>query len=277
MWPQAMGRDQDTVFVDTERTGRDAITYLKDQKVPPMTFVPLTTCKVRGRGVCAQGACGARTVCTQGACGARTVCVQGACGARTVCTQGARVGRGPCTRPLCLCRLSLPRYPGQIDGRRPLLSMLCGTARQWEWSGSGAGHTASGMQAGCAPQHPHRAGQAHPRAAAHAAQHRTPLSPADWCKSMQAGCAPQHPHRAGQAHPRAAAHAAQHRTPLSPADWCKSMQASCAPQHPHRPGQAHQRAAAHSAWHCTSGGGSGAAHPARDGARLPVRVRVGWG
>eukprot|EP00983_Pelagomonas_calceolata_P108654 1159481-Pelagomonas_calceolata.AAC.9 len=44
---QAMGRDQDSVFVDNERTARDAITYLKDQKVPSMTFVPLATCKVR--------------------------------------------------------------------------------------------------------------------------------------------------------------------------------------------------------------------------------------
>jgi chromosome segregation ATPase len=42
-----MGRDQDSVFVDNERTARDAITYLKDQKVPSMTFVPLATCKVR--------------------------------------------------------------------------------------------------------------------------------------------------------------------------------------------------------------------------------------
>ena len=45
-----MGRDQDSVFVDSERTARDAITYLKDQRVPPMTFVPLASCKV--------GACG---------------------------------------------------------------------------------------------------------------------------------------------------------------------------------------------------------------------------
>jgi len=43
----AMGRDQDSVFVDNERTARDAITYLKDQKVPSMTFVPLATCKVK--------------------------------------------------------------------------------------------------------------------------------------------------------------------------------------------------------------------------------------
>ncbi|KAF5837024.1 hypothetical protein DUNSADRAFT_4949 [Dunaliella salina] len=44
---EAMGRDQDSVFVDNERTARDAITYLKDQKVPSMTFVPLMTCKVK--------------------------------------------------------------------------------------------------------------------------------------------------------------------------------------------------------------------------------------
>jgi len=46
-YTQAMGREQDSVFVDNERTARDAIMYLKDQKVPSMTFVPLATCKVR--------------------------------------------------------------------------------------------------------------------------------------------------------------------------------------------------------------------------------------
>jgi len=47
-----MGRDQDSVFVDNERTARDAITYLKDQKVPSMTFVPLATCKVLSCNTC---------------------------------------------------------------------------------------------------------------------------------------------------------------------------------------------------------------------------------
>lgn len=42
---QAMGRHADAVFVDTERTAKEAIQYLKDQRIPAMTFVPITTCK----------------------------------------------------------------------------------------------------------------------------------------------------------------------------------------------------------------------------------------
>ncbi len=44
-----MGRHIDSVVVDSERTARDAIQYLKDNQVPPMTFIPLATCKVNLR------------------------------------------------------------------------------------------------------------------------------------------------------------------------------------------------------------------------------------
>ncbi|KAJ9513257.1 hypothetical protein QJQ45_029483 [Haematococcus lacustris] len=43
----AMGREMDSVVVDSERTAREAIQYLKEQHVPPMTFIPLATCKVQ--------------------------------------------------------------------------------------------------------------------------------------------------------------------------------------------------------------------------------------
>ncbi len=40
-----MGKHIDSVVVDTEHTAREAIQYLKDQRVPPMTFIPLASCK----------------------------------------------------------------------------------------------------------------------------------------------------------------------------------------------------------------------------------------
>jgi hypothetical protein len=43
---QALGRHLDSVVVDSERTARDAIQYLKDNKVPRLTFIPLATIKV---------------------------------------------------------------------------------------------------------------------------------------------------------------------------------------------------------------------------------------
>ena len=43
----AMGREVDSVIVDTEKVGLECINYLKDQRLPPMTFIPLATCKVR--------------------------------------------------------------------------------------------------------------------------------------------------------------------------------------------------------------------------------------
>lgn len=43
----AMGRDVDSVVVDTERVAIECIQYLRDQKLPPMTFIPLNSCKVK--------------------------------------------------------------------------------------------------------------------------------------------------------------------------------------------------------------------------------------
>jgi structural maintenance of chromosome 1 len=42
----AMGRDFDSIIVDTEKTGADCVQYLKDQRFAPMTFIPLDNIKV---------------------------------------------------------------------------------------------------------------------------------------------------------------------------------------------------------------------------------------
>ncbi|KFY05627.1 hypothetical protein V492_08399 [Pseudogymnoascus sp. VKM F-4246] len=42
----ALGRDFDSVVVDTEKTGTECVQYLKDQRRPPMTFIPLDNIKV---------------------------------------------------------------------------------------------------------------------------------------------------------------------------------------------------------------------------------------
>ena len=42
----AMGRDVDDVVVDNDRVASECIQYLRDQKLPPMTFIPMASCKV---------------------------------------------------------------------------------------------------------------------------------------------------------------------------------------------------------------------------------------
>ncbi|RDW84530.1 hypothetical protein BP6252_02120 [Coleophoma cylindrospora] len=42
----ALGRDFDSVVVDTEKTGAECVQYLKDQRFSPMTFIPLDNIKV---------------------------------------------------------------------------------------------------------------------------------------------------------------------------------------------------------------------------------------
>jgi structural maintenance of chromosome 1 len=42
----ALGRDFDSVVVDTEKTGTECVKYLKEQRLPPMTFIPLDNIKV---------------------------------------------------------------------------------------------------------------------------------------------------------------------------------------------------------------------------------------
>ncbi|KFK34708.1 hypothetical protein AALP_AA5G181300 [Arabis alpina] len=43
----AMGRFMDAVVVDDENTGKDCIKYLKEQRLPPMTFIPLQSVRVK--------------------------------------------------------------------------------------------------------------------------------------------------------------------------------------------------------------------------------------
>ncbi|CAN8279311.1 unnamed protein product [Cochlearia groenlandica] len=43
----AMGRFMDAVVVENESTGKDCIKYLKEQRLPPMTFVPLQSVRVK--------------------------------------------------------------------------------------------------------------------------------------------------------------------------------------------------------------------------------------
>ena len=37
----------DSVIVDNDKTCKECIDYLKDQRVPPMTFIPLSTVKAQ--------------------------------------------------------------------------------------------------------------------------------------------------------------------------------------------------------------------------------------
>jgi len=41
-----LGRDMDSVIVDSEAIAKDCIKFLKDTHVPPMTFYPLPSIKV---------------------------------------------------------------------------------------------------------------------------------------------------------------------------------------------------------------------------------------
>ncbi|KAG7628504.1 SMCs flexible hinge [Arabidopsis thaliana x Arabidopsis arenosa] len=43
----AMGRFMDAVVVEDENTGKDCIKYLKEQRLPPMTFIPLQSVRVK--------------------------------------------------------------------------------------------------------------------------------------------------------------------------------------------------------------------------------------
>lgn len=43
----AMGRFMDAVVVDNDQTGKECIKYLKDQRLPPMTFIPLHSVRVK--------------------------------------------------------------------------------------------------------------------------------------------------------------------------------------------------------------------------------------
>ena len=56
----ALGRDFDAVVVDTEKTGMDCVQYLKDQRFPPITFIPLDNIKVNTSNSAVKGIPGAR-------------------------------------------------------------------------------------------------------------------------------------------------------------------------------------------------------------------------
>ncbi|RFU78677.1 cohesin complex subunit psm1 [Trichoderma arundinaceum] len=56
----ALGRDFDSVVVDTEKTGVDCVQYLKEQRFSPMTFIPLDNIKVNAVNTAIKGFAGAR-------------------------------------------------------------------------------------------------------------------------------------------------------------------------------------------------------------------------
>ncbi|KAK6073008.1 smc1 protein [Seiridium cupressi] len=56
----ALGRDFDSVIVDSEKTGQECIKYLKDQRFPAMTFLPLDNIKVNAVSNAVKGIQGAR-------------------------------------------------------------------------------------------------------------------------------------------------------------------------------------------------------------------------
>ncbi|KAI0881164.1 uncharacterized protein GGS22DRAFT_173520 [Annulohypoxylon maeteangense] len=56
----ALGRDFDSVVVDSEKTGVECVQYLKDQRFPPMTFIPLDNIKVNAANTAVKGINGAR-------------------------------------------------------------------------------------------------------------------------------------------------------------------------------------------------------------------------
>lgn len=56
----ALGREFDAVVVDTEKTGVDCVQYLKDQRFPPITFIPLDNIKVNTSNSAVKGIPGAR-------------------------------------------------------------------------------------------------------------------------------------------------------------------------------------------------------------------------
>lgn len=56
----ALGRDFDSVVVDTEKAGLDCVAYLKSQQFPPMTFIPLDNIKTNAPNSAVKGIAGAR-------------------------------------------------------------------------------------------------------------------------------------------------------------------------------------------------------------------------
>ncbi|KAG7141408.1 Structural maintenance of chromosomes protein 1 like [Verticillium longisporum] len=56
----ALGKDFESVVVDTEKTGMQCVQHLKDNQIPPMTFIPLDNIKVNAVNTAVKGISGAR-------------------------------------------------------------------------------------------------------------------------------------------------------------------------------------------------------------------------
>ncbi|CCE34340.1 related to SMC1 protein [Claviceps purpurea 20.1] len=82
----ALGRDFDSVVVDTEKTGVECVQYLKEQRFPPVTFIPLDNIKVNAVNSAIKGFTGARlTIDTINFDASIERAVSYACGSSVVC------------------------------------------------------------------------------------------------------------------------------------------------------------------------------------------------
>lgn len=82
----ALGRDFDSVIVDSEKTGVDCVQYLKEQRFSPMTFIPLDNIKVNTVNTAVKGISGARlTIDTINFDSAVERAMSYACGSSVVC------------------------------------------------------------------------------------------------------------------------------------------------------------------------------------------------
>ena len=82
----ALGRDFDSIVVDTEKVGVDCVQYLKEQRFPPMTFIPLDNIKVNAVTTAVKGFSGARlTIDTINFDSSVERAVSYACGSSVVC------------------------------------------------------------------------------------------------------------------------------------------------------------------------------------------------
>ncbi|PHH82094.1 hypothetical protein CDD83_3364 [Cordyceps sp. RAO-2017] len=82
----ALGRDFDSVVVDTEKIGVDCVHFLKEQRFPPMTFIPLDNIKVNAVNTAIKGFPGARlTIDTVNFDSSVERAVSYACGSSVVC------------------------------------------------------------------------------------------------------------------------------------------------------------------------------------------------
>ncbi|RDA88957.1 hypothetical protein CP532_0697 [Ophiocordyceps camponoti-leonardi (nom. inval.)] len=82
----ALGKDFDSVVVDTEKTGVDCVQFLKEQRFPPTTFIPLDNIKVNAVNTAIKGFAGARlTIDTVNFDPSVERAVSYACGSSVVC------------------------------------------------------------------------------------------------------------------------------------------------------------------------------------------------